>query len=147
MNSLFAPYKSAPSNAKIATPGCIYAASPTKESQRPWETVTPLAAWLNYTQGAPQFNTSYSIGGGESDLVKSVLALGGVVLVCWEHDNIMPNIMGAINAKVPISNYLSIPNAFPDVFFLVWLLDLNDEGSSYTWTSVNQNLLAGDVSS
>jgi hypothetical protein len=40
---------------------------------------------------------------------------------------------------------LSIPNAFPDAFFLVWLLDLNDKGSSYTWTSVNQNLLAGDV--
>ena len=115
LNSFFALYKSAPSNAKIATPGCIYAASPTKESQRPWETVTPLAAWLNYTQGAPQFNTSYSIGGGESDLVKSALALGGVV-VCREHDNIMPNIMGAINAKVPISNYCPSRMLFPTPF-------------------------------
>ena len=147
LNAFFAPYQSTPSNTEIVTPNCIYAASPTNESQRPWETVTPLAAWLKYTQGTPQFNTSYSIGGGEPDLVTSVLALSGVVLICWEHDNIMPNIMGAINEKVPISNYSSIPNPFPDVFFLVWVLDLNQKGTGYTWTPVNQNLMAGDVQS
>ncbi|ADV80866.1 hypothetical protein [Terriglobus saanensis] len=147
LNAFFAPYQSAPSNAEIATPNCIYAASPTNESQRPSETVTPLAAWLNYTEGGPQFNISYTIGGGESDLVKSVLGLGGVVLICWEHDNIMPNIMKAIDKKFPISNYASIPNPFPNVFYLVWVLDLNDEGTGYTWTPVNQNLMAGDVSS
>jgi hypothetical protein len=27
----------------------------------------------------------------------------------------------------------------------VWVLDLNKKGTSYTWTSVNQNLMAGDV--
>jgi hypothetical protein len=57
----------------------------------------------------------------------------------------MPNLMGAINGKVPIANYSSIPNPFPDVFYLVWVLDLN--GNSYTWTSVNQNLVSGDVQS
>jgi hypothetical protein len=145
LNTFFAPYGSTPSNAEIATPNYIYAANPNGESQRPWETVTPLAAWLNYAQGAPQFNVSYMIGGGEKDLVKSVLALSGVALICWEHDNIMPNIMGAINGKIPIANYASIPNPFPDVFYLVWVLDLNQDGSSYTWSSVNQNLMAGDV--
>jgi hypothetical protein len=145
LNAFFAPYGSKPSNAEIATPNYIYAANPNGESQRPWETVTPLAAWLNYAQGAPQFNVSYMIGGGEKDLVKSVLALSGVALICWEHDNIMPNIMGAINGKIPIANYASIPNPFPDVFYLVWVLDLNQDGSSYTWSSVNQNLMAGDV--
>jgi hypothetical protein len=108
--------------------------------------VTPLAAWLNYAQGSAQFNVSYSVGGGEPDLVKSVLARSGVVLICWEHDNIMPNIVGRINdSKYPIANYSAIPNAWPDVFYLVWVFDLN--GSSYTWTSVNQNLVAGDVQS
>jgi hypothetical protein len=72
-----------------------------------------------------------------------------VVLICWEHDNIMPNIMGAIDKQVPITNYASIPNPFPDVFYLVWVLDLNQNpnqaGPSYTWTSVNQNLISGDV--
>src|ERR1035438_9730085 len=143
LNAFFAPYQSMPSNSKIATPNYIYAADPTGETQRPWETVTPLAAWLNYAQGTPQFNISYSVAGGELDLVTSVLALSGVVLICWEHHNIMPNIIGAINSRVPITNYSSIPNAFPDVFYLVWLLDLSN--SNYAWTSVNQNLVAGDI--
>lgn len=143
LNTFFAPYGSKPSNPEIATPDYIYAASPKGESRRPWETVTPLAAWLNYAQDTRQFNASYSIGGGEQELVASALALSGVVLICWEHDNIMPNIMGAIHSQVPIANYASIPNPFPDVFYLVWVLDLKD--GSYTWTSVNQNLIAGDV--
>jgi hypothetical protein len=149
LNAFFAPYKTTPANAEIATPDYIYAASPTNESQRPWETVTPLAAWLNYAQGTPQFNVNFSIGGGEPDMVASVLALSGIVLICWEHDNIMPNVMGAINNQVPITNYSSIPNPFPNVFYLVWVLDLNQNpnqtGNSFTWTPVNQNLVSGDV--
>jgi len=143
LNAFFAPYQSTPSNPQISTPNYIYAASPNSESQRPSETVTPLAAWLNYAQGSTQFNVSYSIGSQEAEMVASVLPLSGVVLICWEHDNIMPNIMGAINSQLSISNYASIPNPFPDVFYLAWVLDLT--GNSYTWTSVNQNLMAGDA--
>jgi hypothetical protein len=143
LNAFFAPYQASPTNAKIATPDYIYAANPQGETIRPWETVTPLAAWLNYQQGTPQFNVSFSIGGGEPQLVQSVLSFSGVVLICWEHDNIMPNIMQAIDSAVPITNYGSIPAAWPNVFYLVWVLDLR--GDSYTWTSVNQNLMAGDV--
>jgi len=142
--SFFAPYQSTPTNPAIATPDYIYAASPDAESQRPWETVTPLAAWLKYEQNTPQFNTGFKINGGEADMVASVLSLSGTVLVCWEHDNIMPNIMNAIHTSVPIVNYDAIPAAWPGVFYLVWVLDLNG-GSSYTWSSHNQNLLAGDV--
>jgi len=145
LNAFFAPYKAKPSNPAIATPDSIYAPSPTKESQRPCETVTPLAAWLNYTKGSPQFNLFYTIGGGEKDMVKSVLALSGVTLICWEHDNIMPNMLSHLNDHVPISNYNEIPNPFPDVFYLVWILDLSADGSSYRWSSVHQNLIAGDV--
>jgi hypothetical protein len=145
LNAFFAPYKAKPANSEISTPDCIYAASPTNESQRPWETVTPLAAWLGYKQGTAQFNTQFTIGGGEPQLVKSVLGMSGVVLICWEHDNIMPNIVGAINSTVPITNYKSIPNPWPDVFYLVWVFDLASNGASYTWTSVNQNLMAADV--
>jgi hypothetical protein len=143
LNAFFAPYQSKPANPKIATPNYIYAADPKGESNRPWETVTPLAAWLGYQQGSPQFNLNYDIGGGEPSLVGSVLSLTGVVLICWEHDNIMPNIMQAINQAVPISNYASIPNPWPDVFYLVWVLDL--AGSTYFWTSLSQCLMVGDV--
>jgi hypothetical protein len=65
------------------------------------------------------------------------------VLICWEHDNIMPNIMGAINHAVTITNYSAIPNPWPDVFYLVWVLNLKD--GKYVWHSVKQNLIAGDV--
>jgi hypothetical protein len=145
LNAFFAPYQSTPANPAILTPNYIYAADPKKESQRPWETVTPLAAWLKYVDGTPQFNTSYTIGGEESNMVASALALSGTVLICWEHDNIMPNIMSAVNDKFPISNYASIPNPFPNLFYLVWILDLNAAGTGYTWSSTNQNLMAGDV--
>jgi hypothetical protein len=143
LNSFFAPYQANPSNAAIATPDYIYAANPDGESQRPWETVTPLAAWLKYEQGSPQFNTGFNIGGGEAQLVQRVLGLSGAVLICWEHHNIMPSIMQAIDSAIPIANYKSIPTAWPDVYYLVWVLDLN--GNSYTWSSQNQNLIAGDV--
>lgn len=142
LNAFFAPHKSKPSNPEIATPDYIYAANPSGETQRPWETVTPLAAWLNYSQGSPQFNVSYSVGGGEPDLVKSVLALSGVVLICWEHDNIMPNIMSAIDSTFKITHFSHIPNPFPNVFDLVWVLDLNK--NTYEWSSVKQHLMAGD---
>ena len=145
LNAFFAPYKAKPANAEIATPDYIYAANPANETERPCETVTPLAAWLKYAQGSKQFNVSYSVGGGEAELVKSFLALSGNVLICWEHDNIMPNIMGNIDSQVKISNYKSIPKKFPDVFSLVWVLDLDSSGKKYDWTSVNQNLMAGDV--
>ncbi len=51
LNAFFAPYQANPANPKIAKPDYIYAANPNGESQRPCETVTPLAAWLGYTQG------------------------------------------------------------------------------------------------
>ncbi len=143
LNAFFAPYKSEPASKGIVTPHHIYAASPAgTETQRPWETVTPLAAWLNYTEGTSQFDTSYTIG-DEKHLVKSVLGHGSPVLICWEHDHIMPGMIGYINDQYKITNYSSMPNPFPDVFYLVWVLDLS--GSKYTWSSVNQNLMAGDV--
>ncbi|HKF50204.1 MAG TPA: hypothetical protein VKB38_22780 [Terracidiphilus sp.] len=150
LNAFFAPWNAKPANKSIATPDCIYAASPVNESQRPCETVTPLAAWLNFAQGSPQFNVSFSIGGGEKDMVKSMLAQSGNALICWEHDHIMPDIMGHINDHVPISNYSEITNPFPNVFYLVWILDLSTDkngNTSYTWSTTNQNLIAGDVQS
>ena len=143
LNAFFAPHKAAPPKKDIAPPDYIYAADPKGESRRPWETVTPLAAWLGY-QKAPQFNTQFDIKGGEPALVLSVLALSGVVLICWVHDNIMPNIVGALNKAVVVSNYGAIPSKWPDVFDLVWVFDLDSKGKSYMWNQVRQNLMVGD---
>ena len=145
LNAFFAPHKGKPVKKEIATPDYIYAADPHGESQRPWETVTPLAAWLGYKQGTPRFNTHYDIGGGEGQLVQAVLGLSGTVLICWEHDNIMPNMVGALNKMAPISNYRSMPPKWPDVFYLVWVFDLDSSGKKYVWSHCRQNLMAGDV--
>jgi hypothetical protein len=147
LNAFFAPYKGSPPKKDIAKPDYIFAANPQGESKRPWETVTPLAAWLGYQQNTPQFNTQFDIGGGEPQLVQAVLALNGTVLISWEHDHIMPNIVGAINQKIPISNFKSIPNPWPDVFDLVWVFDFDSKAKNYTWNQVHQNLMAGDTKS
>lgn len=144
LNAFFAPAKGAPPKKDIAKPDYIYAANPQGESRRPCETVTPLTAWLAYKQGTAQFNTQYDIGGGEPQLVKAVLALDGTVLICWEHDNIMPNIVEAIHKAVEIKNYDKIPGKWPDVFDLVWVLDLDSSGKKYVWNQLHQELMAGD---
>jgi hypothetical protein len=152
LNAFFAPAKGAPPKKDIANPDYIYAANPNAESQRPCETVTPLAAWLGYKRGSARFNAQYDIGGGEPQLVKAVLALDGTVLICWEHDNIKqppqpgkgPCIVDEINRAVPITNYNQMPKKWPDVFDLVWVFDLDSSGKKYAWNQVQQELMAGD---
>lgn len=143
LNAFFAPYEGKPANPAISRPDYIYAANPNGPSQRPFETVTPLAAWLNYQPNTAQFNTTYEINGEEPQMVARVLSLSGTVLICWEHDNIMPHVIDAIHATVSISNFDAIPNPWPGVFYLVWVLDLKE--GSYLWSQENQNLLAGDT--
>ena len=142
--TFFAPDGRPTVHPSIVKPDYIYAANPQGETQRPYETVTPLAAWLNYRPNSPQFNAGYSVGKDEGKMVASVMGLDGKVLICWEHDNIMPNIINDINAAVAIENYSDIPSKWPDVFYLVWVLELN--GKKYKWSSHKQNLIAGDPS-
>lgn len=145
LNAFFAPAEGSPPKKDIAKPDYIYAANPSGESQRPCETVTPLAAWLGYKQGTQQFNVSFDIGGGEGNMVNSAIALDGTVLICWEHDNIYPNVVNAIKSHVPITNYSAI-KPWPNVFDLVWVFDLDSKGKNYTWNSLHQDLMAGDGS-
>jgi hypothetical protein len=76
-------------------PSVIYAANPKGESadepsQRPFETVTPLADRLKLT-----IDTTYAVG-QEAQLVGTILDLTGVVLVAWEHKAIAKSILPAI---------------------------------------------------
>jgi hypothetical protein len=126
--TFFAPHRSDPADDAIRNPDFIYiyAANPDGETQRPYETVTPLAAWLNYPAKTPKFNINFSVGKDERDMVASAMSLDGHVLICWEHDNIMPNIIDAINTAVPIKDYSSIPPKWPNVLYLVWVLNLEE---------------------
>ena len=76
-------------------PAAIYAADPNSTtgddpSQRPFETIRPLAARLNLTP-----ITNHALG-DEDNLVKEIVGLTGVVLVSWEHKNIYRYILPAI---------------------------------------------------
>ena len=73
-------------------PAAIYAANPgaadgDEPSQRPFETISPLAARLNL-----QPITKYAVG-DEPQLVAELSGLTGVVLVCWEHKMIYKQIL------------------------------------------------------
>jgi hypothetical protein len=70
--------------ADFPQPAVIYAADPNSSagddpSQRPFETITPLAARLSLTP-----ITKYALG-DEAQLVAEIVGLTGCVLVCWEH--------------------------------------------------------------
>jgi len=76
-------------------PAVIYAADPVspagdEPSQRPFQTVSPLAARLSITPV-----TKYALG-DEENLVTEVASLTGVVLICWEHKAIYEKILPAI---------------------------------------------------
>jgi hypothetical protein len=76
-------------------PSVIYAADPNattgdEPSQRPYETVIPLAARLGLTP-----DTQYALG-QETQLVTTVVGQTGVVLVAWEHKAIARAILPAI---------------------------------------------------
>jgi hypothetical protein len=84
-------------------PFVIYAADPAattgdEPSQRPFETVIPLAARLDLTP-----DTTYAVG-QEAQLVTKVLGQTGVVLVAWEHKAIARALLPAI------ANGQTLPN-------------------------------------
>jgi hypothetical protein len=76
-------------------PSAIYAADPNvadsdETSQRPFETITPLASRLNAAPIA-----KYGVG-QEAELVAEISGLTGVVLLCWEHKAIGKAILPAL---------------------------------------------------
>jgi hypothetical protein len=76
-------------------PSVIYASDPNattgdEPSQRPYETVIPLAARLGLTP-----DTKFAVG-QETQLVTTVVGQTGVVLVAWEHKAIARAILPAI---------------------------------------------------
>lgn len=82
-------------------PTSIYAMDPKSQagddpSQRPFETITPLAARLSLTPV-----TTFALG-QEADLVKEIIGCTGVVLLCWEHKAIVRAILPAMGGEQPI---------------------------------------------
>jgi hypothetical protein len=89
-------------------------------SRRPVETVTPMAERLGLVP-----LTMYSKG-EEQALVRDALSRQGVVLICWQHEDI-PTIGNLI-----VGNDVTVPQSWPeDRYDLIWVFDRSD--SSWTF--------------
>lgn len=131
-------------SAALPAPDRIYVSSPGKEklaphvkigsdSNRPLETVTPLATKLNM---AP---IEAFAKGEEEQLVQAIAKLQGVTLVCWQHEAI-PQI-----AKLILGAVTGIPDAWPaDRYDVVWSLTRSGGARSWKFDQICQCLLAGD---
>ena len=79
-----------PTAERIERPDYVFAAAVEVSSQRPRQTVSPLAASLRPPSGAgPAVNVQYpkeDIAG----VTTAVMSANGIVLICWEHKMIPP---------------------------------------------------------
>lgn len=135
-------------NAQIATPRFIYASEVAKgsSSERPQETVTPLIQKLG---ASVTVNFNFKKGKkNEHEVAESAMACNGVVLICWEHQDI-PNITKWFPiAKNPPN---PVPTSWPDGangegrYDVVWVFNLQSPSTGYWFYPEPQLLLAGDA--
>jgi hypothetical protein len=72
-------------------------------------------------------------------LVADALAVGGVVLICWEH-KALPNIANRL-----VGDRSTCPQAWPPSRFdLVWVFDRDAATDKWSFDQVPQTLLSGD---
>ncbi len=133
---LFAPSHGALQNPALVTPEYLFASGVAKhsESERPQETITPLAAKLGLT-----INTQ-ALKGQEGQVAALAMACGGFALIAWEHQNV-PLIANAI-----LGDATTAPQSWPgERFDLVWVFDWDRSNKRYLFSQVPQQLLAGDL--
>ena len=117
----------------LAEPRYLYAANPRKHrSKRSRETLEPLARKLGL-----EINTDFSPG-QEEELATHALSRGGVVLICWRHQQ-LPTL-----ARHILRNEQTETEWPEDRYDLVWVFDLDVAKSVYLFHQVAQNLLHGD---
>jgi hypothetical protein len=135
----FAPTEGPLQSPLLSTPQALFAASPgssgseESKSQRPLETITPLADKLGLT-----IDTTFTKG-EEVQVAEAAMAQEGVVLICWQHQ------VAHLIANRILGNDTTAPQTWPgDRFDVVWVFDLQADGS-YSFSQVPQMLLKGDV--
>jgi broad specificity phosphatase PhoE len=131
--AVFAPPPGAARREGLPEPAFLYASQ--SSSQRSIETVTPLSLKL----GRP---IALDIKGRESELVDTVTALNGVVLISWQRERI-PEIAKNLLAGSPDAE--KYPEFWPqDRFDVFWIFDLDADAGYYRFSQMPQCLLAGD---
>jgi hypothetical protein len=134
-------------SSELVAPQTIIAAwtSDTKGSQRPDETISPLALKLGLTPKTfPKGDSSAAVG--------AALAATGPVLISWQH-GLIPTIATTIAKLSGLKVKPTPPSPWPPPkwpgtrFDLVWVFDLVTSAQVPIWkfTQVPQLLLSGDL--
>ncbi len=148
--TLFAP-PWGPKTLALPQPQFIYAADPGEPgdqtdktpSQRPFQTISAVAAALMLDANTKHKKKDYP------DMVKHALAKSGVVLICWQHEDI-PSIGEALLSQTGTTG-ITIPAIWPTGpqgarYDLVWMLSRpTGSGPITAFTQIAQMLLPGDA--
>jgi hypothetical protein len=138
--TLFAPNGRTVSSV-FPSPSALVSPKYPQPGHRPYYTLLPLSQRLGMT-----ILSEDAVDADPATIVNSLLAMEATVaLVCWEHQHLV-NIAAAVAAVVPVSNQADIPTAWPDDRFdVIWRFDLSTETGKWTFSSLDQKLLAGDL--
>lgn len=107
------------------------------KSRRELDTAEPIAQRLD-------IDVEGGLGHGQEEQVrKQILTDPRPTLVVWHHGTLAHLVRG-----FPMTNPDDVPHHWPeDRFDLIWLLERRPEDVGYTFSTVNQRLLDGDVDS
>ncbi len=125
--------------AALPAPDIVFATAVAQHSKsaRPQQTVTPLIEKLKAAKRPVTAMFDHQRG-SEDRLVADAVKRDGVVLICWQHEEI-PAI-----AHLILGDETSCPQKWPgDRFDLVWLFDPKP-GGGWRLSQLPQLLLAGD---
>ncbi len=138
--TLFAPNKTT-LNSTIPSPGALVTPKYPMPIHRPYLTLLPLSQRLGVT-----ILSEYAVDADPTMIVSSLLAMEDeVVLVCWEHEHLV-NIVGAMASTGSVANQGDVPASWPgDRFDVIWRFDLDEQTGKWTFSSLDQQLLAGDI--
>jgi broad specificity phosphatase PhoE len=132
---LFNPANGHFKSPEIVKPQHLFASAPSAvdESLRPVQTITPLSQSLGV-----EIDESFSKE-DEKALVKAAKAIGGFVLIAWQHERI-PKISGHI-----LGDDGRYPEKWdPSRFDLAWIFDRQGDDDSWSFVQTPQLLLPGD---
>jgi len=152
-----------PKAPSLATPQFLFASDPTAKhdddagdegpSQRPYETLTALAAKLGLSIDTSHGKNHYA------KMVTAALACDGTVLIAWQHEDIAlttrtsgPGISQEILTQTGTRGNFNIPVSWPRGpagarYDLVFVFDRPSRDGPITgFTLLTQQLLAGDLS-
>ena len=101
---------------RIGPPTHVFAAAASLESNRPVETISPLASALGLAIDATISDRDID------ELCHKLLALaaGSIALVCWHHEHI-PKLASKLGAS-------NVPEKYPDVYDQVWVVSPSPGG-------------------